>query len=68
LISNTQDPWVPYEWSASVANALQAAGVPSKLRTFDEPGHVPADQHGTTMFNDAKTFLSTQLDLAHLPK
>jgi dienelactone hydrolase len=66
LISNTKDPWIPYDWSKTVADALHAAGVASKLRTFDEPGHVPAEEHGTTMFNDAKDFLYRQLDLAHL--
>ena len=64
LMSGTADPWIPYQWSADTAAAMQRAGVAVVLRSLDGEGHVPASYAGFFL-DEARDFLYDQLDLAH---
>jgi acetyl esterase/lipase len=64
LMSGTADPWVPYEWSADTAAAMQQAGVAVVLRSLDGEGHVPAS-YTEFFLDEARDFLYAHLDLAH---
>jgi len=62
LFANTEDPYVPFAWSADAEAALRRAGVPVKLVAIDGVGHVPAD-HIDQFLADSRDFLRHQLDL-----
>jgi dipeptidyl aminopeptidase/acylaminoacyl peptidase len=65
LISGTDDPWIPYQWSVDTAAAMKAAGVPVVLETLKGAGHVPVER---SSFFEARSrdFLFDHLDLAAL--
>jgi acetyl esterase/lipase len=65
LFSGTDDPWVPYQWSADTAAAMRTAGVPVVLETLNGAGHVPAESAGF-FESRSKDFLFDHLDLAAL--
>jgi acetyl esterase/lipase len=67
LVSNTGDPWIPYDWSADTAAAMQRVGVTVVLRTLPGKGHVDAN-YLDFFFTETRDFLYDQLDLAHAPQ
>jgi acetyl esterase/lipase len=64
LMSGTADPWIPYQWSADTAAAMQRAGVTVVLRSLEGEGHVPVG-FAEFFLDEARDFLYDQLDLAH---
>ncbi|HEX4819444.1 MAG TPA: alpha/beta hydrolase [Acidimicrobiales bacterium] len=62
LFANTDDPYVPFAWSADVESALRRAGVTVQLVAIDGVGHVPAD-HIDQFVSQSRDFLRRELDL-----
>jgi acetyl esterase/lipase len=62
LFANTEDPYVPFAWSADTDAALRRAGVPVRFVAIDGVGHVPAD-HVDQFIAESRDFLRRQLDL-----
>ena len=62
LFANTEDPYVPFAWSADAERALRRVGVATKLVPIDGVGHVPADRVDQ-FIAESRAFLRDQLDL-----
>jgi acetyl esterase/lipase len=62
LISGSEDPWIPHQWSVDTAAAMRIAGVPVVLKTLDGEGHVPI-KFLDLYQSEARDFLYEQLAL-----
>jgi acetyl esterase/lipase len=63
LVSGTADDVVPYQWSVDTVKALNDAGVPSSLTTYEGAGHVPFAEHGEEMQAESIDFFYEHLGL-----
>ena len=62
LFANSDDPFVPFDWSAETDAALRHAGVDTTLVVINGTGHVPVD-HIDQFISRSRDFLRAELDL-----